>query len=134
MSTSSVKYLGGLRTESTHIQSGSKILTDAPTDNHGKGEAFSPTDMVANSLATCMLTVMGIKADSLGVDFLGATANVTKVMGVEPRRIIKIQIEFIMEVKVDDKTKIILERTANTCPVLESLHPELEKDVTFKWL
>lgn len=134
MSTSKVKYLGELRTESTHLKSGTTIFTDAPVDNHGKGEAFSPTDLVANSLATCMLTVMGIKAESLGVDFTGATAEVTKVMGTEPRRIIEIDVVFTMGIQVDEKTKTILERTAYTCPVHQSLHPEIKKEITFKWL
>jgi len=134
MSTSKVKYLGELRTESTHLKSGATIFTDAPVDNHGKGEAFSPTDLVANSLATCMLTVMGIKAESLGVDFTGATAEVTKVMGTEPRRIIEIDVVFTMGIQVDEKTKTILERTAYTCPVHQSLHPEIKKEITFKWL
>ena len=134
MSTSTVTYLGGLRTESIHLQSGSNIITDAPVDNHGRGEAFSPTDMVANSLATCMLTVMGIKAETLNVDFTGATAHVTKIMGTEPRRIVKIIVELNMGIKADEKTKTILERTAHTCPVLESLHPEIQKEITFNWL
>ena len=134
MSTSTVKYLGDLRTESMHIQSGSSIITDAPIDNHGKGEAFSPTDMVANSLATCMLTVVGIKAKSLNLDFTGATANVTKIMGTDPRRIVKIIVELNMGINASEKSKTILERTAQTCPVLESLHPSIEKDITFNWM
>jgi putative redox protein len=134
MSTSKVKYLGGLRTESTHLQSGAKIVTDAPVDNHGKGEAFSPTDMVANSLATCMLTVMGIKAQDLNIDFTGATADVTKVMGTEPRRITEVHVVFNMGIKVNEKTQTILERTAHTCPVHQSLHPDIKKEITFNWL
>ena len=85
MPTSEVTYLGDLRTSSVHLQSGNTIITDAPLDNNGKGEAFSPTDTVANSLASCMFTVMGIKARDLGVDFSGSTAQVTKVMAAEPR-------------------------------------------------
>lgn len=134
MSTSVVKYLGELRTESTHLQSGAKIFTDAPVDNHGKGEAFSPTDMVANALATCMFTVMGIKAQDLNINLIGATAAVTKVMGTEPRRIIEIHVVFTMGIHVDDKTKTILERTAYTCPVHNSLHPDIKKEITFNWL
>jgi len=134
MSTSTVKYLGGLRTESTHLQSGATILTDAPTDNHGRGESFSPTDMVANSLATCMLTVMGIKAESLNIDFTGATAEVTKIMGTEPRRIVGIKVVLNMGIKVDEKSQVILERTANTCPVHNSLHPNIQKEIIFNWL
>lgn len=133
MPTSKVTYLGDLRTSSTHLQSGSEIITDAPTDNNGKGEAFSPTDMVANSLASCMFTVMGIKARDLGVDFSGSTAEVTKVMAAEPRRISEIHVTFNMNVTADEKTKTILERTANTCPVHHSLHPDIKKVIVFNW-
>jgi len=129
MATSKVTYLGELRTSSIHLQSGSEIISDAPIDNNGKGEAFSPTDMVANSLATCMLTVMGIKARDLGVDFSGSTAEVTKVMAAEPRRISEIHITFHMNLVADDKTKIILERTGMTCPVHYSLHPDIKKEI-----
>lgn len=133
MATSKVTYLGDLRTSSTHLQSGNQIITDAPTDNNGKGEAFSPTDMVANSLATCMLTVMGIKARDLEVDFSGSTAEVTKVMAADPRRIAEIHIVFQMNLEADDKTKTILERTGMTCPVHYSLHPEIKKEIIFNW-
>lgn len=133
MATSKVTYLGDLRTSSTHLQSGNQIITDAPTDNNGKGEAFSPTDMVANSLATCMLTVMGIKARDLEVDFSGSTAEVTKVMAADPRRISEIHIVFQMNLEADDKTKTILERTGMTCPVHYSLHPEIKKEIIFNW-
>lgn len=133
MATSKVTYLGDLRTSSVHIQSGTEIITDAPTDNNGKGEAFSPTDMVANSLATCMLTVMGIKVRDLEVDFSGSTAEVTKVMAAEPRRISEIHITFNMNLAADEKTKTILERTAMTCPVFYSLHPDIKKEIVFNW-
>lgn len=134
MSTSIVNYLGQLRTSSTHVASNETILTDAPVDNHGRGQAFSPTDMVANSLATCMLTVMAIKAETMQVDLTGAKAEVTKVMQAEPRKIAAIEIEFQMNVKVDERTKLILERTALTCPVYLSLHPDMQKNVQFNWL
>ncbi|WP_395065746.1 OsmC family protein [Flavobacterium sp.] len=133
MATSKVTYLGELRTSSIHLQSGTEIITDAPIDNNGKGEAFSPTDMVANSLATCMLTVMGIKARDLDVDFSGSTAQVTKVMAAEPRRISEIHITFQMNLEADDKTKTILERTGMTCPVHFSLHPDIKKEIVFNW-
>lgn len=133
MATSKVTYLGDLRTKSVHLQSGTEIITDAPTDNNGKGEAFSPTDMVANSLATCMLTVMGIKARDMEVDFSGSTAEVTKIMAAEPRRISEIHITFQMNLVADEKTKTILERTAMTCPVFYSLHPDIKKEVVFNW-
>lgn len=133
MPTSKVTYLGDLRTSSIHLQSGTEIISDAPIDNNGKGEAFSPTDTVANGLATCMLTVMGIKARDLEVDFSGSTAEVTKIMGTEPRRITEIHVAFNMNLFADEKTKTILERTAMTCPVFYSLHPDIKKEIVFKW-
>ena len=133
MPTSKVTYLGDLRTSSIHLQSGSEIISDAPLDNNGKGEAFSPTDTVANGLATCMMTVMGIKARDLGVDFSGSTAEVTKVMAAEPRRISEIHITFEMAISADEKTRTILERTAETCPVNYSLHPDIKRVVVFNW-
>ena len=133
MPTSKVTYLGDLRTSSIHLQSGSEIISDAPTDNNGKGEAFSPTDTVANGLASCMFTVMGIKAQDLGVDFSGSTAEVTKIMAAEPRRISEIHINFNMNLAADEKTKTILERTAMTCPVFYSLHPDIKKEISFVW-
>ena len=133
MPTSTVTYLGDLRTSSIHLQSGTTIVTDAPLDNNGKGEAFSPTDMVANSLATCMFTVMGIKARELNVDFSNSTAEVTKIMAAEPRRISEIHITFQMNLEVDEKTRIILERTAMTCPVHHSLHPDIKREIVFNW-
>ncbi|MBF2707788.1 OsmC family protein [Flavobacterium soyangense] len=132
--TSKVTYLGDLRTSSIHLQSGSEIISDAPLDNNGKGEAFSPTDTVANALASCMMTVMGIKARDLNVDFKGSTAEVTKIMQAEPRRISAIEIVFDMNVATDEKTKTILERTAMTCPVFLSLNREIDKRISFNWL
>jgi len=131
--TSKVTYLGDLRTSSIHLQSGSEIISDAPLDNNGKGEAFSPTDTVANALASCMLTVMGIKARDMGVSLTGSVAEVTKSMQAEPRRISGIKVVFTMKSDADDKAKTILERTALTCPVHQSLHPDIVKDVTFNW-
>lgn len=131
--TSKVTYLGELRTSSIHIQSGSEIISDAPTDNNGKGEAFSPTDTVANGLASCMMTVMGIKAQDLDIELKNSTAEVTKIMGTEPRRITEIHIKFDMSVAADQRTRLILERIAMTCPVLNSLHPNIKKEVTFNW-
>ena len=130
---SKVTYLGDLRTSSIHLQSGSEIISDAPLDNNGKGEAFSPTDTVANALASCMMTVIGIKARELNVDFVGSTAAVTKIMQVEPRRISAIEIVFDMNVSTDQKTKTILERTAMACPVFLSLNTEIEKSISFNW-
>ena len=133
MATSIVRYLGELRTSSMHMQSGTEILTDAPLDNNGKGEAFSPTDMVANSLATCMITIMAIKARDMDIELKGTTAEVTKVMAAEPRRISEIHIHFEMDYAADDKTKTILERVAMQCPVHFSLHPDIKKVITFNW-
>lgn len=131
--TSKVTYLGDLRTKNQHLKSGDVFITDAPVDNNGKGEAFSPTDTVATGLANCMLTVMGIKARSMEIDITGTTAEVTKVMASDPRRIAKIEVQIEFPLSPDDKTKKILEHTARTCPVIYSLHPDIEKVVTFNW-
>ncbi|WP_046757475.1 OsmC family protein [Kordia jejudonensis] len=131
--TSKVTYKGNLRTVSQHIKSGNEFITDAPTDNNGKGEAFSPTDTVATGLASCMLTVMGIKAAQMDVNMEGASAEVTKTMASNPRRISKIEVKISLPFEADDKTKKILENTANTCPVHYSLHPDIEKIVEFDW-
>ncbi|WP_347053093.1 OsmC family protein [Flavobacterium olei] len=131
--TSKVTYLGDLRTKSIHVQSGSEIISDAPLDNNGKGEAFSPTDTVANALASCMMTIMGIKARDLEVDFVGSTAEVTKIMNAEPRRIGAIEVVFEMTGVAEQKSRTILERAAMTCPVFLSLSSEIEKKITFNW-
>ena len=131
--TSKITYLGNLRTTSEHIQSGTKILTDAPTDNNGKGEAFSPTDLVANALGACIITIMAIKAKDMNVIIDGCTAEITKTMNAAPRRIAKIEVLINMVGNFDQKIKVILERTAMTCPVHMSLHPDIEQEVTFNW-
>lgn len=131
--TSKVVYLGDLRTECTHLKSGNAFITDAPTDNNGKGMAFSPTDTVATGLASCMMTVMGIKARDMGVDMTNTTTEVTKTMTSDPRRISKIEVVMTLPFEANDKTKKILENTGRTCPVLFSLHPDIEKIITFKW-
>lgn len=133
MITSKVVYTGELRTECTHEKSGETFITDAPLDNNGKGMAFSPTDSVATGLASCMITVMGIKARDMGVDMNGTSAEVTKTMDSNPRRISKIEINLNFPFETDDKTKAILEKVATTCPVYYSLHPEIEKVITFTW-
>ena len=133
MSTSKVTYLGNLRTENEHLKSGGKYFTDAPTDNNGKGEAFSPTDTVATGLANCMLTVMGIKARNMEVILDGSTATVTKTMASNPRRISKIEVILNLPSNISEKSKKILENTANTCPVHQSLNPDIEKVVIFNW-
>lgn len=131
--TSKVTYLGDLRTSSIHIQSGTEILSDAPKDNHGKGEAFSPTDLLANALGSCMMSIMAIKSKDLNVDLIGSTVEITKIMNPEPRKIAKIIAVVNLSISADQKTKTILERAAMTCPVFLSLHPEIEKDITFNW-
>ncbi len=131
--TSKVTYLGDLRTESVHIQSGSIILTDAPTDNNGKGEAFSPTDLLATSLGNCMMTIMAIKARDLNLDLKNSTVEVTKVMQAEPRKIAQINVVLNMSIAVATKNKTILERTALNCPVLLSLNPDIQKIISFNW-
>ena len=131
--TSKVTYLGDLRTVSIHIQSGNEILSDAPIDNNGKGEAFSPTDSVANALASCMMTIMGIKAREKNLDIKGSNAAVTKIMQAEPRKISAIEIHFEMNGVADEKSKTILERAAMTCPVFLSLNPDIEKKISFNW-
>ncbi len=131
--TSKVTYLGELRTSSVHLQSGIEILSDAPTDNHGRGEAFSPTDLLANALGSCMVSIMAIKSKDLNNDLIGSTVEVTKIMQSEPRKIAKIEIVMNLSVAADQKSKTILERSAMTCPVLLSLNPDIEKIVTFNW-
>lgn len=131
--TSKLIYNGNLRTEAEHLKSGAKIITDAPTDNHGKGEAFSPTDSVATGLASCMLTVMGIKAEGLQVNLNGTTAEVTKTMAANPRRISKIEITINFPEAYSEKNQKILENTAKTCPVMQSLHPDMEKLIHFTY-
>ena len=134
MATAKITYQGNLRTASIHLQSNNEIITDAPVDNNGKGEAFSPTDLVATSLAACMLTIMGIKSNDLNVDLTNSTASITKVMGTEPRRITEIHVAFSLTGNPSDTDKTILERAANTCPVLYSIHPDIKKEISFNWL
>jgi len=133
MATSKITYQGELRTKCIHLQSGTEILTDAPTDNHGKGEAFSPTDLVATALGSCMVSIMAIKTRDLDLELKDSTLEVTKIMQAEPRKIAKIVLVLNMSIETSDKNKTILERAAMTCPVLLSLHPDIEKEVTFNW-
>lgn len=133
--TATVTYESNLRTTCLHLQSGSAIETDAPTDNKGKGERFSPTDLIATGLGACMITTMGIKAQSMDIALDGAKVEVTKVMVSDPRRIGKIIAHVTMpELNLDEKTIEILERVARTCPVERSLHPDVELDIQFNWL
>ena len=127
--TSKVIYKGYLRTEAIHIRSGNTIITDAPIDNKGKGETFSPTDLVATALASCMLTIMGIKADEMNINIEGASAEIEKIMGSGPRRIAQLIIVINIPISTDQKTKNILEKTALTCPVDKSLSDSMIRDV-----
>jgi uncharacterized OsmC-like protein len=133
MATIQTTYLGGLRTEATHLQSGTKIITDAPTDNKGKGEAFSPTDLLAESLAGCMLTTMAIAADVHGIEMDGTECEVTKVMAANPRRVAEVVINLKFPIQYTDKEKEILTKAALGCPVAVSLHPDVVKTVDFGW-
>ena len=131
--TSNVTYLGELRTNAVHLASENSFITDAPLDNQGKGEAFSPTDIVSTALASCLLTIMGIKAKNLNLDLRGTKAQVKKIMASEPRRIEEIKIEINVNKSFDSKTQRLLERAALNCPVAKSLHPDLKQNITFNW-
>ncbi len=131
MATSQVKYQGNLRTKAIHLASKNQIITDAPIDNNGKGEAFSPTDLVATALASCLTTIMGIAAKNHGISFEKCESTVTKVMGTEPRRIIEIIVQVKLAEGYTNKEQKILENAAITCPVSKSLHPELKQTINF---
>lgn len=136
MATYKSNYLGGLRAESTHLQSGTTITTDAPTDNMGKGEAFSPTDLVATALGTCIITTMGIFGQREDISFDGSEITGTKIMTQEgPRKIAKIELEITLKTnfELDAVQKAKYERIAETCPVAKSLHPDLEQIVQINW-
>ena len=134
MATALVVYEGELHTVATHLKSGSAIHTDAPTDNFGKGEAFSPTDLMATSLANCILTTMGIKCNQNNWNIDGTSIEVTKIMGTDPRRIVGIDaIVKFPKGDYDLKTRTILERTAVTCPVAMSFHPDIQQNIIFHW-
>lgn len=130
--TSTVVYEGDLRTTCTHLRSGNSFETDAPVDNNGKGERFSPTDLLATSLAVCMVTVMGIKARAMGFDLNGIKVEVEKIMKADPRRVGGINLFFHIPenlAALDEKSKQILKHTGNTCPVQHSIHPDIEVNV-----
>tara|TARA_B110000902_G_scaffold78941_1_gene93961 strand:+ start:168 stop:575 length:408 start_codon:yes stop_codon:yes gene_type:complete len=133
MSSFEIKYQGNLRTTAKHLDSGSIIETDAPKDNHGLGETFSPTDMVCTALASCILTIMAIAVEKNGININGTKAMVTKTMGNNPRRISKIDIDLTFTKDYDAKTKIILERAAFNCPVHQSLSEKVEKNILFHY-
>lgn len=132
--TSTVEYSGMLRTTSTHIRSGEKIITDAPTDNNGKGEAFSPTDLLATSLGCCMLTIMGITAQKNAIRFEHCKAEITKIMAENPRRVGEIIVEVhVGEKGLSETQKKMLETAALNCPVAKSLGAEIKQSVSFSY-
>ncbi|GAB4029475.1 OsmC family protein [Spirosoma gilvum] len=141
MATIHIDYIGGLRSDCEHIQSGTHINTDAPTDNQGKGEAFSPTDLVANALGTCIITTMAIHARRDGIDLTGSELDVTKIMTSQPpRKIARIEVNLTLRANregvafmPDDETRTRLERIAHTCPVALCLHTDVEQAVRIQW-
>lgn len=127
-------YKGQLRTAMQHLQSNSQVITDAPVDNRGKGEAFSPTDLVSAALASCVMTIMAIKAGDMGYETIDMEARVWKTMASNPRRIARIQVDLNLHIpEVTNQQKLILERTTKACPVARSLHPDTKKEVVFNW-
>jgi putative redox protein len=134
MKISTIEYLGGMRTSSVHLRSGQTLITDAPPDNNGRGEAFSPTDLLATSLGCCMLTIMGIVAERHQLKIEGAKVDITKIMAANPRRVSEVIVEITMPAGgFSDKDKQLLENAAHTCPVAMSLHPDLKQTVSFQW-
>ena len=133
MNTFEIKYKGDLRTTAIHLDSGSEISTDAPKDNHGLGETFSPTDMICTALASCILTIMAIAVEKDNIDIKGTTAVVKKTMGTNPRRIAKIDIVLTFPREYDQKTKTVLERAAYNCPVHHTLSETVEKNISFTY-
>ena len=134
MNTVETIYLSGLRTEAVHVKSGVKIFTDAPEDNKGKGQSFSPTDLMAGSLASCMLTIVGILADNQGFSIDGTRAETVKVMASNPRRVAEIRVVFhFPDVQYSDVQKEKIQKAALSCPVALSLHPDIKQDVTFNF-
>lgn len=127
-------YTGQLRTQATHVSSKNTVITDAPLDNNGKGEAFSPTDLLAASLGSCMLTIMGIAANTHGFSIDGTKISITKVMAANPRRVGEIVIDFSFPINnYNDKERLLIEKAAASCPVALSLHPDLKQTITFNW-
>ena len=125
---------GGLRCRAVHGPSGTTLVTDAPVDNHGKGESFSPTDLVATALGACMMTIMGIVAERHGVDLTGMTAETEKVMSAgPPRRIASLRTRITIPLPADHPQRAAFEQAAHTCPVHKSLHPEIDVPIEFVW-
>lgn len=133
MDTAFVTYRGGLRTDAEHLRSGERLITDAPVDNKGRGEAFSPTDLLCVSLATCILTTMGIGAEARGIELTGSTARVVKHMAADPRRVTRIEVHLELPAGLEAQERVVMERIAHTCPVALSLSPEVRQEVTFTY-
>ena len=127
-----VEYVGELRCSAQHLASGNTIITDAPKDNHGKGEAFSPTDLLCTSLATCMMTIMGIAAKERNIFMEDSSVRITKVMAANPRRVHEIQLQFVLvSDEIGERELEILKHAAHTCPVALSIHPEVQVRTQF---
>lgn len=135
METANIIYNGELRTTATHVRSGTVVETDAPLDNQGRAERFSPSDLVATALGSCMLTIMGIKARDKGWKLEGTKVSIVKIMGTEPRRItgVKVVFDFPAELQLEEKDQKMLEHVAHNCPVAKSVHPDILQDVVFNW-
>ncbi|HBL75565.1 MAG: osmotically inducible protein OsmC [Bacteroidetes bacterium GWF2_42_66] len=134
MITIKTTYLGDLRTWNIHLQSGCELVTDAPTDNRGKGESFSPTDLLATSLGNCIMTIMGIKAMDNGIDLVGTEIEITKIMANDPRRVAEVIVEFYFPKKnYTDAEKELIESVAGISPVPLSLHTDLKQTIKFNW-
>ena len=134
METVRTKYIGELRTEALHVRSGNRIITDAPVDNQGRGEFFSPTDLLATSLGSCMLTIMGISARTHGFNIDGTDVKITKIMGTNPRRVLEIVVELTFpHNNYSAKERKLLELASKECPVANSLHPDLKQNIIFKF-
>ena len=134
MATIKTTYLGDLRTRNIHLQSGNELITDAPTDNRGKGESFSPTDLLATSLGNCIMTIMGIKAMDNGIDLVGTELEITKIMVSDPRRVAEVIVEFYFPKKnYTEEQKKLVESVAGISPVPLSLHPDLKQTIKFNW-
>lgn len=132
MATAKIEYLGGLRTNCTHLRSGEQILTDAPVDNKGKGEAFSPTDLVATAYVSCMLSIIGIYCNENNISYVNGTGEVTKVMGPAPRRISRLEITLNLEGNDwSEEVRERIKRVAEACPVAQSIHPNIEVAITY---
>jgi uncharacterized OsmC-like protein len=133
MKTSTVTYIGDLRTEAVHLASGNKIITDAPVDNQGKGEFFSPTDLMSSSLASCMFTIIGIAAREHGFSIDGAWAGVTKIMGTDPRRVVEVEIDFHFPAGLSERHKKFIQAAIEGCPVSKSVHPDLKQTISLNY-